>query len=147
MYFVLFGFAFLYHWQLLWYLKYLSWSCRTLQVLISSSQSYSVLMLVPTLVALLLCFCAWLREWSQSRVALLVKLSSLECLWLSVEYILTCTFSFSFLWAFSSAHKKMARSKFPVLLQCPLNRVVCYFRICTCLSGSLPCNSHLLLNW
>lgn len=35
----------------------------------------------------------------------------------------------------------------PVLLQFHLDGMVCLFRICTCLSGSVPCNSHLLLNW
>lgn len=98
-----------------------------LHSLISSSQPYGVLVLVSTVAALLLyssSVCACPCKCSRSRVSLFLKPRNFVSPWMSVEDILL-----PFL-AFSSAHRKMWW-KVPVLVQFPLDRMVCNFRICT----------------
>lgn len=106
----------------------LVWNCRSLHSLISSSQPHRVLVLVSTIVALLLyssSVCACPCKCSQSRLSLLLKPINLCLCGCQSEDILL-----PFL-AFSSAHRKMWW-KVTVLVQFPLDGMVCYFRICTC---------------
>ena len=95
--------------------------------LISSSQPYSVLVLVSTVVALLLysssvCVCPC--KCSQSRV------SVTETEELCVSMDVSRGYIFTFPCLFFSTQEEVVKSS--VLVQFPLDRMVCYFRICTC---------------